>query len=283
MADRVKLLKPSAKGRGTHCVLAAMALLAALLLLSVVIPLVVQALPVLRLNFIFGRPSELGGGGVAPEIVNTLVMVAASQIISFPLAVMAAIYRVEFAVPSWWTSVMDQFSETMLSVPSMVIGLVVVDMLIGRWHWPVSVMTGIVALALMNWPFTLVMVTQSLQDIPKIYREGSWALGGSRWQTVWRMVLPQAMPAMIEQGGLATARLMGETAVLLYTAGINVGRHFRFTGPGETLAVHLWAVRTEGVMPQATAESAATGVVLLVLVALVLWGSRKVAQWLGRI
>ncbi len=282
MVGPAKTLKPSASGRQMHYVLAGVALIAVLLLLSVVVPMAVQAGSVLNLNFIFGPPSELGGGGVAPEIVNTVVMVAATELITFPLAVMAAVYRVEFAQPSWWTGMMDRFSETMLSVPSMVIGLVVVDILIGRWHWPVSVMTGTVALALMNWPFTLVMVTQALRDIPQSYREGSWALGGTRWQTAWRMVLPQSLSVMIELAGLATARLMGETAVLLYTAGMNVGPHFRITGPGETLAVHLWAVRTEGVMPQATAESAATGVVLLGLVVFVLWGSRLAAQWLAR-
>lgn len=253
-----------------------MTVLAVLLLLSVIIPLVAQAVPALNAAFLFGRAP----GSIAPEAVNSVTMVAISAAVSFPLALLAGLYRVEFARPSRWTQAFDQFTGTMLSVPSIVVGLVVVDVAVVRWHWPVSTLTGILALTLMNWPLTVALVVEALQSVPGLYRDGSWALGASRWQTVTRLILPLALPQMIEQGGMAVARLMGETAVLIYTAGVNVGPGWALGGPGESLAVHLWLLRTEGVTDLASSQAAATGVVLLGLVFLVLWGSRRLAEWL---
>ncbi|PSR38135.1 MAG: phosphate ABC transporter permease [Sulfobacillus thermosulfidooxidans] len=273
----LKRLHPTRHGRTAHGLLAALAIVALLLLLSVLLPLVWQALPALTAPFLWGE----GQGAIGPEVLNTLSLVGGSELLSFPLALLVALYRVEWVKSQGpLLRVFDQFATTMLSVPSIVIGLVVVDVAIARWHWPISTMTGIVALALMNWPLSVAYVVEALQQIPGRYREGSWALGASRWQTVRYLILPLAWPQMVEQAGLATARLMGETAVLIYTAGVNAAVHWSLWGPGESLAVHLWLLRTEGVGQNAQAQAAATGVVLLAFVVLVLWGSKRMAQWL---
>ncbi|PSR28518.1 MAG: phosphate ABC transporter permease [Sulfobacillus thermosulfidooxidans] len=274
-----KVLKPTRQGRTWHTLLTIMGAMAIGFLLLVIIPLIVQGAPRLTPKFLFLRPQELGGGGIAPEVINTLAMVGISQGISLPLALLIAIYRVEYDHYSPLIRWFDQGLQILLSLPTIVIGLIVVDVAIVHWHWPVSVQSGIVALTLINWPFAISVLITVLRRIPGSWREGSWALGASRWQTIWYLILPVALADMIEQVGLAVARLMGETAALIYTAGLNVGNHFALSAPGETLAVHLWYVRTEGLMPDAGQEAAATGVVLLVVVFVVLWASQKLAQW----
>ncbi len=279
-SQRGKMLKPTAQGRVGHFMLAGIALLTLTLLLSVIIPLIVQGAPWLNLAFVFRRPQELGSGGVGPEIVNTVVMVGITQFISLPLALLNAIYRVEYDHGSQFARWFDPGLQILLSLPTMIIGLIVVDVAIAHWHWPVSVGSGIVALSIINWPFSIALMVQVLRQIPDSWREASWALGASRWQTIIRLILPVAGADIIEQTGVAVARLMGETAALIYTAGLNVGKKFSLTAPGETLAVHLWYVRTEGLTAHADQEAAATGLVLLILVLMVLWGSQKMAQWM---
>ncbi len=274
-----KTLKPVSQGRLAHHVLAVIGMGAILALLSVVIPLAIEGLPRLSMEFLFKSPQELGRGGIGPEIFNTLVMVGLSQGISLPLAIMVAIYRVEYAHAPHLAQWFDRALHVVLSLPTVVIGLIVVDYAVIRWHWPVSVETGILAFSLINWPYALSLAIEAFQHIPDEWREASRALGASRWQTITRLILPVIWPDIIELTGLATARLMGETAALIYTAGINVSGRFAFSAPGETVAVHLWYIRTEGLMPNADQEAAATGLVLLLLVIAVLWVSQKFAEW----
>ncbi|MCL4493635.1 MAG: ABC transporter permease subunit [Firmicutes bacterium] len=274
-----KTLKPIAQGRSAHYVMAGIGVAAMLALLSVVLPLAVQGLPRLNMDFLFKPPRELGGGGIGPEILNTLIMVGLSQCISLPLAIIIAIYRVEYDHIRHLARLFDQGLQIVLSLPTMVIGLIVVDVAIVRWHWPISVESGILVLSLINWPFAVFLTVQVLQRIPDEWREASRALGASRWQTITRLILPVAWADIIELTGLTMARLMGETAALIYTAGLNVTSRFAFSAPGETVAVHLWYIRTEGLMPDADQVAAATGLVLLLLVIAVLWVSQKFAEW----
>jgi phosphate transport system permease protein len=274
-----KTLKPVSQGRFAHYVLASVGAGALLALLSVIIPLAVQGFHGLSMEFLFKSPRELGGGGIGPEIVNTLIMVGLSQCISLPLAVIIALYRVEYHQVCPLAGWFDRALHVVLSLPTMVIGLIVVDFAIVRWHWPISVESGILALSLINWPYAVSLAIEVFQRIPNGWREASWALGSSRWQTITHLILPMSWADIIEIAGVATARLMGETAALIYTAGLNVSNRFAFSAPGETVAVHLWYIRTEGLMPDADHVAAATGLILLLLVVAVLWVSQKFAGW----
>lgn len=271
------------RGRGTmlHRVAVLLTGLTLLVLLAMVADLVVSGLPVLSWRFVLNAPRELEvNGGVGPEILNTLTMVFLALAFTLPLALAAAILRVEYGESRGWRREFDRVTRTFLSVPSVVMGLVVYRLLVAGLGWPLSVITGTVALALFNWPFMVVVAQDALQGVPDAIREGSLALGATRFQTLVRAVMPAAMPTLVDGAGMALARLMGESAALVFTAGVNVSAHWGLLAPGETLAVHVWYIRTEGIMADAPQQAAATGVVLLALVFFALWSSQRVAGWL---
>lgn len=259
---------------------AAGALLVLILFIAIIGDLVWQSLGVLSWHFLWNPPSETAPGGIGPELLNTLVMVGMASLISVPLGLAGAIFRVEYGGSPGFLKVFDRVRYTFLSLPTIVIGLLVYQWVVVGLGWPLSIRSGIVALVVMNWPFVVNIGIEALGGVPDADRETSMALGATRAQTLWRIVFPSALPALVAGLGVSTARLLGESAALIFTAGINVAVHWSWSTPGETLAVHLWYLRTESLAPHANAEAAGTGVVLLGLVALVLYLTQKIAHWL---
>lgn len=248
---------------------------------SVTLDLVIRGIGMLSWSFLLSWPREVrAGGGIFPELVNTATMVGTALLVSVPLGLASAVLRVEYGKDTWFFREFDRFTQTFLSMPSVVIGLVVFQVFINSWGWPMSWATGTVALILLNWPFVVTHMREVLWLAPDSLREGSLALGATRLQTLVRVILPTSLPAMVDNLGLAMARLTGESAALVFTAGVNVSHHFSVLGPSETLAIHLWYLRTEGIMPDAAAQAAGTGLVLLGVVFLILLISRRVASWL---
>jgi phosphate transport system permease protein len=257
-----------------------LASLAGLVFLLIVASLVREGLPAITWRFLVGGAR---GGNIGPELFNTAFMVGAALLVTVPLGLLAAIFQTEYLhgrgrrVRS-----ADRLSATLLSAPTIVIALVVYRVAVGWWHWPVSVLTGVLALTVINWPFMLTISKQALHHVPEGYREASLALGATRMQTALRVVVPAALGELVDGWGLAFARLAGESAALIVTAGVNVSAHWSILGPGETLAVHIWYIRTEGVGVSRDAQAAATGVALMVLITVVVWVAGRAARWAGR-
>jgi phosphate transport system permease protein len=214
------------------------------------------------------RPRELrAGGGIGPELVNTLSMVLLAEVFSIPLALGLAIWLHEFAPRAAWLSLVERILLGFQGIPTVIVGLLVFQVMIGWLAWPLSVGTGTIALSVFNLAQGVVMGRHAIEGVPEALREGSLALGATPMQTVWRMVLPASLGSLVDQLGLSWARLSGEAALLIFTAGVNVGPHWGWFEPGETLAVHLWYVRTEGLMPDRVSIAAGTGLVLVLLTA----------------
>lgn len=268
------------RGYGWHRLALFGALLVFALFLVIVGDLIWQSLGLWSWHFLWSPPSEMGGGGIGPELLNTLIMVGMASVISVPLGLAGAVFRVEYGGSHRFIKVLDRVRFTWMSLPTIVIGLLVYQWVVVGLGWPLSIRSGIVALVVMNWPFVVNIGVEALAGVPDASREGSLALGATRSQTLRRIVFPTALPALVAGLGVCTARLLGESAVLIFTAGLNVGVHWSWSMPGETLAVHLWYLRTESLAPRANSEAAATGVVLLVLVGLVLYLTQKIAHWL---
>lgn len=213
-------------------------------------------------------------------LLNTLYMVGVAECITIPLAMAAAIARVEYhhVAPRAWL-VFDRLTRTFLSIPSIVLGLLVFQFVIGQLGWPISRASGIIALVLFNWPFLIIVFQAALGIPPENLREASFALGATAVQTLGRVVLPMAWSDLIMGLGMSIARLMGESAALIFTAGLNASRQASLFAPGETLAVHLWYIRTEVATVHVDGQAAATGVVLLgavlVVLGLTMWWGEK--------
>ncbi len=231
-----------------------------------------QGLPVLDWNFLTSKPRAMAaGGGIGPQLFNTFYITALSLLISLPIGVGAGIYMAEYAKPGRLTELIRLSTEALASVPSIVLGLFGMILFVNGMGWGFTIAGGALALSLLNLPVLVRVTEEAVRAVPQSYREASLGLGATRWQTIAKVILPSALPGILTGVTLVAGRAIGETAILIYTAGVTVSRHFpdpSLMAAGETLAVRIWAVKSEGLVPDADRIAAGTSA-LLVLVVLV--------------
>jgi len=272
--------------RVATAVLWAAGILILLILAGFLLPILIKGLPVLDWRFLTTRSSSFrAGGGVGAQLFNTLYITALSLLFSFPVGVAAGIYMAEYAKPGRLTDLIRLSVEALASVPSIVLGLFGMILFVDYMGWGFTILGGSLSLALLNLPVLVRNTEEAIRGVPQSYREGSLALGATQWQTISRVVLPSALPGILTGLTLVAGRALGETAVLIYTAGVTASRHFPNPDvmvAGETLAVRIWSVTAEGLVPDADriAMGASALLILLVLfvnllIALPLWRYRR--------
>ena len=198
-----------------------------------------------------------------PALVNTLIITALSLVIAIPFGVFAAIYLVEYAKKgSRLVHLIRITAETLSGIPSIIYGLFGLLFFSTALHWGLSLLSGCMTLVIMILPLIIRTSEEALLSVPDSYREASFGLGAGKLRTIFKIVLPSAVPGILSGVVLATGRIVGETAALLYTAG-TVAKIPSLMGSGRTLAVHMYVLSSEGLHMD---ESYATAVVLLVLV-----------------
>lgn len=247
-----------------------------------------RGLPVLDLKFILGKPRAMApGGGVGPELFNTFYITGLSLLFSLPVGLGAGIYLAEYARPGRVTNLLRLSVETLASVPSIVLGLFGLVIFVNTLGLGFTILGGALTLALLNLPVLVRVTEEAMRAVPQSFREGSLALGATKWQTIRRVILPTALPGLITGITLTAGRAIGETAILIFTAGVSVSRHFPDWNPlaaGETLAVRIWYVMAEALVPDAQRiASGAAALLLLVVLAfnllvalpVYLWGRRR--------
>ena len=250
---------------------------AAIVILGILVAFLVYILykgvPVLSWNFIFGKPSEIqAGGGVGPQLFNSFYILFLSLLFSIPVAVGAGVYLAEYAGNNRLTNLIRLSTESLATVPSIVLGLFGMIIFVNILGMGFSIIGGALTLMLLNLPVLVRVTEDSVRTVPVAYREASLALGATKWQTIWRVVLPNALPGIITGITLTAGRALGETAILIFTAGTTVSRHLPdldVTAAGETLAVHLWYVMAVGLVPDRVDIANGIGA-LLVLTILIL-------------
>jgi phosphate transport system permease protein len=249
---------------------------AGLLILAVLAAFLVRilgrGLPQIDWTFLTTKSRAMrAGGGVGPQLFNTFYITGLSLLVSLPIGVGAGIWLAEYARPGRLTDLIRLSVEALASVPSIVLGLFGMILFVNAMGWGFTILGGALSLALLNLPVLVRVTEEAIRAVPQSYREGSLGLGATRWQTIARVVLPTAMPGILTGLSLVAGRAIGETAILIYTAGVTVSRHFpdpNLMAAGETLAVRIWAVKSEGLVPDADRIAEATSA-LLVLVVLI--------------
>jgi phosphate transport system permease protein len=223
-------------------------------------------------GFITGKPSETSaGGGIGPMLFNSFYILFLSLLISLPIGIGAGIYMAIYAEKNRITDVIRISVEALSSVPSIVLGLFGALLFVNLMGWNYSIRAGAATLALLNLPILVRITEESIRAVPESYWEASLALGSTKWQAIRKVLIPSSMPGLITGITLVSGRALGETAILIYTAGTSVSRHFPDIGlknMGETLAVHLWYVGGSSLAPDA-AEIAKGSAALLIIVVLV--------------
>ena len=232
--------------------------------------LLYKGLPVLSPHFILGKSSDMmAGGGVGSQRFNSLYMLFLSMAISIPIALGAGIYLAEYARENKLTKCIRLSVESLATVPSIVLGLFGMIIFVNMMNMGFSILGGSLTLVLLNLPMLVRVTEESIRTVPKSYEEASLALGATKLQTIFKVVLPSAMPGIITGITLTAGRALGETAILSITAGTTVSRHKSDTyvmAGGETLAVHLWYLMSTGLVPDRDAIANGIGALLILVI-----------------
>ena len=229
-----------------------------------------KGLPVLSAAFIFERSSDTqAGGGVGSQLFNSFYLLLLSLVISVPVAIGAGIYLAEYAAETRLTKIIRLSTESLATVPSIVLGLFGMIVFVNFMHLEFSIISGALTLVLLNLPLLVRVTEESIRTVPKAYREASLALGATKLQTIMRAVLPSALPGIVTGITLTAGRALGETAILIFTAGTTVSRHMFDTdifAAGETLAVHLWYLMSIGLVPDRDLIADGIGALLILTI-----------------
>ena len=263
MKQYFQTYKNHPKSVALRILVTASAAVTVMVLFSLVFYILIKGIPNLSLS-LFEWKYTSKNASMMPAIINTLMVVLLTLLIAVPFGIGSAIYLTEYAkrgnkvVP-----IIRMTTETLSGIPSIVYGLFGY-MAFVRWlDWGYSHMAGVITLAIMILPLIMRTTEEALLAVPDSYREGSYGLGAGRLRTIFRVVLPSAMPGILSGVILGIGRIVGETAALIYTAGTVTGVPKSVMGGGRTLAVHMYALLSEGLY---TNEAYATAVVLLGLV-----------------
>ncbi|WP_020061549.1 phosphate ABC transporter permease PstA [Bacillus sp. 123MFChir2] len=232
-------------------------------------------------SFLFGESSNTrAGGGIGPQLFNSFYMLVITLIISIPLGLGAGIYLAEYAKQGRFLNFVRLCIETMASLPSIVVGLFGLLVFVTTAGWGYTVMGGALALTILNLPGLTRVCENAMTEIPTNVKEASLGLGATKWQTIVRIMLPTALPQIITGVILAAGRIFGEAAALIYTAGLtspilNSAAEFSSPShplnpfrPAETLAVHIWKLNSEGIIPDAKLIATKSAAVLIIMVLL---------------
>ena len=201
-----------------------------------------------------------------PSIINTLIMIGVALLIAVPVGVFSAVYLTEYAKKgNKLVELVRITAETLTGIPSIIYGLFGMLFFVTALHWGYSMLAGAATLAIMVLPVIMRTTEEALLCVPDMYREGSFGLGAGKLRTIFKIVLPTAIPGILSGIILAIGRIVGETAALIYTAG-TVAEAAGVMDSGRTLAIHMYSLSREGLH---TNEAYATAVVLLIVVLLI--------------
>ncbi|EMS73653.1 phosphate ABC transporter permease PstA [Ruminiclostridium cellobioparum] len=264
-----------------------------LLLMLFVGYIIYQGRDRLNLHFITSAPTFMKeGGGIGPQLFNSLYLVFLSMLITVPIGLSAGIYLAEYAKPGRITNMVRFCIEALASLPSIVIGLFGLLVFVTMTGWGYTLFSGALAVAVLNLPVITRISEDAIRNVPQTVKEASLALGATHWQTIYRVILPTALPGLVTGLIMTSGRVFGEAAALLYTAGMsspNLNFHdlnpfharsplnpFR---PAETLAVYIWKVNSEGLAPDS--RQIADGASSILIISVFLFNI--ISRFLGRV
>ena len=251
-----------------------MLFLAVTLLLLVPVPgilavLVVEGAPAMSLSFFLDKPSKLGAaGGIWPALVGTIWLTAVALAVALPLGVAAAIYLSEYARDNWLTRLINLAIVNLAGVPSIVHALFGVGAFVHFMNFGESILAAGCTLAVMTLPVVIVATRESLQAVPKAFRDACWNMGATRWQTIRHIVLPNSISGILTGLILVVCRAVGETAPIMFTGAVFLRLVSPETVFDRTMALsfHLYTVSTQVTdVPRAIPFAVALTLILVVL------------------
>ncbi|MCV3263782.1 phosphate ABC transporter permease PstA [Vibrio harveyi] len=232
-------------------------------------------------NFITDNYTRTGEeqGIFSPMIVATIYMVIASIAVAAPLGIMTAIYLTEYAkVGSRLVKIIRFCTESLAGIPSIIFGLFGMTFFVAILGLGFSILSGALTLSILILPVIIRTTEEALMAVPQTYREGSYGLGASKIYTIWRLILPSAMPGILTSVILSIGRVIGESAPVFLTAGMVARIPDSLLDSGRTLTVHLYKLTTELFTIEEWNQAYGTATVLIVVVLLINMFTKLIAR-----
>ncbi|MCG6279363.1 phosphate ABC transporter permease PstA [Vibrio vulnificus] len=231
-------------------------------------------------NFISDNYTRTGEEhGIFPMIISTIYMVVASIAVAAPLGIMTAIYLTEYAkVGSRLVKVIRFCTESLAGIPSIIFGLFGMTFFVAILGLGFSILSGALTLSILILPVIIRTTEEALMAVPQTYREGSYGLGASKIYTIWRLILPSAMPGILTSVILSIGRVIGESAPVFLTAGMVARIPGSLLDSGRTLTVHLYKLTTELFTIEEWNQAYGTATVLIVVVLLINMVTKLIAK-----
>jgi len=234
-------------------------------LFSILFHILSQGLGVISWEFLTGYPEDMGQkGGIFPFIVGTIYLIVVSLAFAAPVGILAAIHLTEYTGRGKLVGLIRYATETLAGIPSIIFGLFGFAFLVIFLGFRWSILSGGLTLAIMILPTIIRTTEEAIKSVPQIYREGSLALGAGKWQTIYKIVLPAALPGIVTGLMLGVGRAVGETAAVLLTAGSSLNLPVSIMDPARSLSIHLFVLASEGISFE-NAYGTATVLIALIL------------------
>ena len=235
--------------------------------------IIYKGVGVLSWDFLTEAPSDgMTSGGIFPAIVGTLYLMLGSAIVAFPIGIMSGIYMNEYASKGWVVRFIRLMTNNLSGVPSIVFGLFGMALFVKYLEFGDSILAGSLTLGLLSLPLVIRTTEEALKDIPNSMREGSLALGASKLQTIWKIILPMGMPRIITGLILSLGRVSGETAPILFTCAAYFFPQLPTSIFDQCMALpyHLYVISTSGTDIEAQQPIAyGTAVVLIIIILII--------------
>lgn len=227
-----------------------------------------RGLPAFNLDFLFtaSKGGLSGEGGISTAIVATIYLVVLTIAMLIVPGIGAAIYLAEYAKDNWLTRIIRYGVETLAGVPSIVFGLFGFVLFVTALHFRFSLLSGALTLVCLLLPTLIRTSEEAIKAVPHSHREGALALGATKWQMIWHVVLPSALPGIVTGIILCIGRIVGETASLYVTLGGSAAMPTSLLSGGRTLSLHLFYLSME---TRAFEKAMATGAVLIITILII--------------
>ncbi|MEN6552157.1 MAG: phosphate ABC transporter permease PstA [Methanobacterium sp.] len=266
----IKIMSPKMSQRIMKGVFWASGILTVILLLVIIGYILYKGLPVVNMSFIFSNPIDSGkSGGIFPMIVSSLYVTFIAVAVATPLGVGAAVYLSEYAGENNLVKLIRFGAETLASIPSFGYGLFGLAFFVVYLGLGWCVLSGGLILAIMALPTILQVSEVSLEAVPASYREGSLAIGATKWQTIYNVVLPAAVPGITTGVILGLARAISEAAAIMFAVGAALSVPISIFDPARPLPLHLYILATEGISLDNAYGTAAVLVLIVLIITVV--------------
>lgn len=254
----------------------AAAIITVVVMIAIVGNVLINGIGHLSLEFLTDEPENMGkDGGIFSIIVTTIYLALFSLVIAAPIGICAAIFLTEYAKEGPVIRLIRFGTESLAGIPSIIFGLFGYVFFVVFLKFRYSIVSGGLTLTLMILPTIIRTAEEAIKMVPRFYREGSLALGATKWQTIYKVVLPAAIPGILTGVILGIGRVVGETAAVIYTAGSSLGLPNSIWRPGRTMAVHLYILASEGLSKD---NMYATATVLIITVLIINFTANKLIK-----